>query len=362
MIKEKKHEIILPKGLRGKSYQEGLKKFAEGMIELDNQMKHKVSARGWCYLLEGMNLITKDQFNYCEKIINKCRKRGYIPINFTAIDKKREFINVERLTAYTVNPINYINGYLKLIRNIHENKNDVAFWESQEYYIQMAVEKVDILTLFKPICKKYHIPIANMVGWSDMNSRAELVRRFKEAEEQLGLKPILLYYGDYDPAGILIADFLKKNLDALKFATLWNTENLIVERFGLTIDFINENNLTWIDNLITSGKRNLGMLYSKHIKGEKDKKGRNLLFSYEIEYIEKNGVRKCEANAILPIADIAEAFCEAKILEYLGDNCFIKYDEKIKEIQDETKAIMDNVNYQERIDNLMVELNELKFI
>lgn len=355
-----KMEIKLPKGLRGQAYQEALEEFAKGIIELDRRMEYKVSARGWCYLMEGMNLITKDQFNYVEKTINTCRREGLIPLDFTATDKRRDFQNVDILQRETKSPKEYINGYLRWIQNCHKYKDDVAFWETQKYYIQMAVEKVDVLNLFSELCEKYHIPIANMVGWSDMNSRGDMAQRFKEAEEDLGLKPVLLYYGDFDPAGILIADFLKENLDQLKKATHWNPENLIVDRFGLTIEFINENTLTWIDNLITSGKRDIGKLYNKHVAGTLTKK--DTLYPYEIEYIEKYGVRKCEANAILPIPDIAKKHCEDKILEYLGKDCFDRYDKAIKTTQEETKNLMQQVNYQERITTLMNDLSEVEHI
>jgi len=349
-------EIILPKGLRGKAYQEGLKKFADSLIELDNQMPNPVSARGWCYILEGMNLITKDQFNYVEKIINKCRKLGLLPLDFTATDKRREFQNVEVLQEETLDPISYLLSYVNYVKDCHEYKKDKAFWETQEeYYLQIAVEKVDLLYLFDPICEKYHIPIANMVGWSDLNSRGNMAKRFKEAEEELGLKPILLYYGDFDPGGIQISDFLKENLDQLKKATHWDPKNLVIDRFGLEFDFIENNNLLWIDNLITSSGRNLGTLYQKHLKGEKTN-----LAKYEIEYIKKYGVRKCEANAVLPISEVAIKQCEDKILEYLGDNCFEKYDEKITEIQNEVKDIMDKVEYRERFAHLIVDLKALK--
>jgi hypothetical protein len=353
-------EIKLPKGLRGQAYKDALQEFADALIELDETMENKVSARGWCYLLEGMNLITKDQFSYVQKLINdKLRKTGLIPIDFVEVDVKRSFNNVEDLTKNTKDPIEHINSYLRWIKKIDEYKEDVAFWESQEYYIQMCVEKIDIRNLFQPICEKYHIPIANMVGWSDINSRNEIVERFKEAEE-LGLKPILLYYGDFDPAGILIADKFKKNLNDLELATNWNAENLIVDHFGITFDFIEEHNLTWIDNLTTASNRNLGTLYDKHLNGETDKKGKALLYPYEIEYIKAYGKRKCEANAVLPIGDIAKEHCEDKILEYLGNDCFEKYDKKVKETQDNTKDVMEKVNYKERIMHLMVDLKALK--
>ncbi|GAI96565.1 unnamed protein product, partial [marine sediment metagenome] len=129
--------------------------------------------------------------------------------------------------------------------------DDVSFWGSQKYYVQMMVEKIDVRNVFHDITKEYHIPISNTRGWSDMLSRNKLIQRFKEAEE-IGLIPVLLYYGDFDPAGIKIAETLKKNIKDLEKATKWNPKNLIIDHFGLTIDFIDENNILCISSCLSS--------------------------------------------------------------------------------------------------------------
>ncbi|GAH62519.1 unnamed protein product, partial [marine sediment metagenome] len=54
------------------------------------------------------------------------------------------------------------------------------WWEGEQYYIQMLVEKIDLKTLFEPMCRKFHIPIATGSGWQSMRQRAEYGRRFKE--------------------------------------------------------------------------------------------------------------------------------------------------------------------------------------
>ena len=356
-------KICLPDSKRGRKskeekilYKTQLKQFAENLKVLSLQTKEsmikagviesyedwKASARGWCYLLEVNNTIDKSQFDQCERIINKCRKNGLLPIDFTAYYKERAFENVEPLKEKYQHPEEYIQKYLEWAMECEEDKDDVAFCESQEYYIQMMVEKIDIFNLFMKLCEKYHIPIANAKGWSDINSRNELVQRFKEAEE-IGLKPVLLYYGDFDPTGILIVDTIKKNLKDIQKATSWNPDNLIVDKFGLTFEFIEENHLTWIDNLITgSGKK----------ASEKTQ--------YVKDYVEKYGRRKCEANAILPIGHIAVRHCEDTILKYLTEGCFENYDEKIEERREEVKEIMDAVNLKERIQDLIDDIDTWK--
>lgn len=311
----------------------------------------KVSARGWCYLLEGFGTITKDQFNYCQKIINECRKKGYLPIDFTAQDESRSFFNVENLTEDYQSPPDYIIEWLDFVKDIDEKKDDVAFWESQEYYLQIMVEKIDVRNIFHDVCKKYHIPISNAVGWSDMNSRNNLIQRFKEAEE-IGLIPVLLYYGDFDPAGIKIAETFRKNLIDLEKATKYSPKNLIIDHFGLTIDFIDNNDILWIDNLITGTGRNLGELYNQYKEGKENVK----IYDYEIKYIDQNGIRKCEANAILPIKNKAIEDCEETIQKYLGDNPFETYDEKIKGNRDEVLDLMKETSFKEKIQVLIDEI------
>ncbi|EFM62192.1 terminase large subunit / phage terminase [Brucella sp. NF 2653] len=114
----------------------------------------------------------------------------------------------------------------------------------------MAVEKIDLKSLFAPVCAEYRVPLANMRGSSDINSRAAMMRRFAKHEAE-GRQCVLLYAGDHDPAGLRISDFLHKNLADLSNAVGWNPERLIIDRFGLNADFIHRHGLTWIDNLET---------------------------------------------------------------------------------------------------------------
>ena len=64
--------------------------------------------------------------------------------------------------------------------------------------------------------------------------------------------------------------------------------NLVITRFGLNADFIDANDLTWIDNLETSSGGQLDD--PDHNDHNKD---------YVQDYIAEFGVRKCEANALV---------------------------------------------------------------
>ena len=80
-----------------------------------------------------------------------------------------------------------------------------------------------------------------------------MMRRFKMWEAR-GKQCVLLYCGDHDPGGLQISDFLRCNIAGLAIAVGWTPDSLIIARFGLDYDFIEANNLTWIDNLETSSK------------------------------------------------------------------------------------------------------------
>jgi len=327
--------LKLPTATGGKMYMYQLSEFAKELQLLSDDVGFRMSARGWAYTLEGMRLINKDQFDRVETLINSCRERGYLPIDFTAEEEGRKFSGVEVPTTDTVPE--FLKRYVDAV-NESENYFTPEWWEEEKYYIQMLVEKIDLKSLFEPVCSLYHIPIATSKGWSSMLQRAEYARRFKEAEEQ-GLKCVLLYCGDFDPDGLRISKFLYDNLDQLKNIEWENgtkgydPANLTIERFGLNYNLIKRYHLTWIDNLITGSGKNLADTHHK-----------NHHMQYVQEYLEKYGIRKCEANAIVKEPGIGCALCNATIEKYLGKDAQDRFKKKRKEIDTEFSCLRDGIS------------------
>ena len=145
---------------------------------------------------------------------------------------------------------------------------------------------------------------------------------------------MLLYCGDHDPDGLRISDFLRSNLQDLAFIR-WNdgrqgydASGLTIDRFGLNKDFIDTNNLTWIDNLITGSKKNLAS--PSHP---------NFNMPYVQWYLENIGERKCEANALVIIPTQARELCQQAVANYVGKDAIGRFEERWQLIADEMEKL-----------------------
>jgi hypothetical protein len=305
--------------------------FADMIIEMGETIGFKVSSRGWCYLCEQAGYINKNQFDKVDQAINTCRKLGYLPVDFVAEEDARAFSGIEKPS---IGPIKHtLDWMLRDVLNGHKYYTP-DWWENEAYYIQVLVEKIDLKTLFSPVCAKYHIPIANAKGWSSILQRAEYARRFKEAEED-GKIPVLLYCGDHDPDGLRISDTIMTNLEQIK-GIVWDDgtegydpQNLIIDRIGLNYDFIVKNRFTWIDNLITSSGKDLA-----------SRSHRNHNLPYVKSYLKEIGERKCEANVIVTRPTQAEELIREAIEFYLGTDSLERFEARREVIQIKYDALL----------------------
>jgi hypothetical protein len=205
-----KQSLFLPRRPRGRptaatnaQYFEDRAAFAAQLLELRSRLDFTPGVRGWCYLLEPFGL-SKGDFDKAEALITECRKLGLLPLDFTAEDPARGFLCEEDVTDCT--PERWADVLTYRAAHGHKGWLPFSLWDAQDCYVQMLVEKVDLVQLFLPICRRYHIPIANAKGSGDIHVRAAMMRRFQywEAHDK---RCVLLYCGDFDPAGLRIFPF-----------------------------------------------------------------------------------------------------------------------------------------------------------
>lgn len=308
-----------------------LRRFVDFVEELSQQIGFKVSSRGWGYILEQRGMIDKSQFDKVEGVINRCRREGLLPVDFVAEEAARAFANVEHPT--TESPAAHVNSWVGAALESHRYFTP-DWWEGEEVYIQMVVEKIDLVTLFQPLCSRFHVPIANAKGWSSIMQRAEYCRRFAEAERR-GLRCVLLYCGDHDPDGLRISHTLRKNLEDVAHIRWedgtdgYDPSELEIARFGLEYDFIKANKLTWIDNLITGAGKDLGSAGHP-----------NHGLPYVQTYLSKVGRRKCEANSLVVIPEMGRRLCEKTLLGYLGADAEKRFRRKREQVKERIDAVL----------------------
>jgi hypothetical protein len=323
-------KVNLPRRPRGRpttrtnaDYEAKLSRFCRAIRTLD----FEVSSRGWCYILEEHGL-WKDDFDAAQKLINDCRKQGLLPLNICAEDEARSFDNLEKIDDE--DPQAYARGWVVYLSSIHLHYRPLSFWEGQKFYIQELVEKIDLKSLFSPVCAEWYIPIANMGGWADIGIRAEIMRRFAYWEKR-GKQCVLLYCGDHDPGGLAISGFLRSNLEDLAGAIGRSPDNLIIDRFGLNADFIETQGLTWIENLATA-------------KGEyplDDQRHPDHLKPYVQSYLREYGARKVEADALVVRPQAGRELCRQAILRYLKRADVTKYKRKLNAARNEVRRYIE---------------------
>lgn len=253
------------------------------------------------------------------------RKSGDLPLDICAEDSTREFDGLEAIDDTT--PEEEAQDVMDYVEEAHEHYRPFSFWEAQDCYVQLVVEKIGLKSLFAGICAEFRIPNANAKGWGDLNIRASMMRRFKVWEAK-GKQCVLLYCGDFDPVGLKISDTLRDNMEELSRAqgVNWHPDHVIIDRFGLNLDFINEQRLDWIDGLITGSGKDMGSIQHKHHRRE-----------YVQEYIRLYGQRKVEADAMVIKPEESRSLLRATIRQYVPDDAPGQYARALAEPQRQVK-------------------------
>ena len=323
--------IALPSPGRGRrsaeaelKYQRQLEEFCGAILEINSS-----------YILEEHGL-GKGDFDRAQRVVNDCRKSGLLPLYICADDGTRKAIHLDQADA-SINPYSVDDEVERELENIETARQEAidsagwsyspyGFWHSQDTYIEMLVEKIDLKELFSGICADFCIPIANSRGWPDINSRAAMMLRFAEMEAE-GKQCVLLYCGDHDPAGLQISESLRAMFLDLAYAVGWHPGRLVIDRFGLDEGFIEEHRLSWIDGLETGSGRSLEN--PRHPDHQKP---------YVQDYLRQFGARKVEANALVVRPDAARLLCRTAITKYVDDDAPLAHQRARRRAQSEIKA------------------------
>ena len=99
-------------------------------------------------------------------------------------------------------------------------------WENQPYYPEVFIEKKALQGVFGSVCSENYVTLGACKGYPSLTFLNEATDRFNEAVLN-GKKPVILYFGDYDPSGEDIPRSIEENIKRL------GCEEIEVKRFAL---------------------------------------------------------------------------------------------------------------------------------
>ena len=84
-------------------------------------------------------------------------------------------------------------------------------WENQYYYPEILIEKKALQGVFQSVCQSWGVTLGACKDYPSLTFLYDIANRFIEASNE-GYKPIILYFGDYDPSGEDIPRSIKENI------------------------------------------------------------------------------------------------------------------------------------------------------
>ena len=125
---------------RRERYDAQVEAWCHGLLLIQPRLEFDPGVRGWCYILEHHGL-SKGDFDRAEELINRCRKSGLLPLNFTNDDSsaKWEFSNVEKVIDRS--PDARAADIAAYVDRAHLHWEPVSLWDFQNCYVEMVVEK-----------------------------------------------------------------------------------------------------------------------------------------------------------------------------------------------------------------------------
>jgi hypothetical protein len=283
----------------------------EAIERMSAETGYRFGPRGWAYYAEGLGLITKGEFDRFEKLLTDMRKDGELDPDVIEPDASRTATEVNDFDASDNEPEVFakwaVDDIGDRLRSWSKVYHETGYWDDLDYYIEIIVEKKDLVQIFRSVADRYNVRITNGKGDTDIHTRLAMLKRFRDHTEA-GRRCALLGIGDHDPKGLSIVEGLRRtfmscaNIKGLD----WYEPDFDVVNIGLTEQQVRDLDLMRINNLETGGGRDLSDRgHPDHFK------------PYVQDYIRQFGVWKCEANALVGHPTRAQALLEDAINQFI---------------------------------------------
>lgn len=285
----------------------------EVIEQMSEDTGYKFGPRGWAYYAEGLGLITKGDFDRFCTLLTDMRKDGELDPDVIEPDASRIATEVADYEANDETHEEFaqaaVDDISDNLRSWVQSYHEYGYWEGLDFYVEMIVEKKDLVQIFKKVADLYRVRITNGKGDTDIHTRLAMLKRFREHSEA-GRRCVLLAVGDHDPKGLdIVAGLERTIMSCVDIKGLdWDEPDFDVVNVGLTERQIDDLGLMKIENLETGGGKDLSN--PRHPDHNKP---------YVQDYLARFGVWKCEANALVGNPRGAETLLRDAITEYIPE-------------------------------------------
>ena len=142
--------------------------------------------------------------------LTKWRNQGLIPYEDIA-DEERKPLPGEPVITTLGSFRDEVAWHIQYLLESLERIAEVPMWYGQKHYIEIWVEKKGGKGLFEWTNQKWKVTVFASKGYTSVTALYEAAQRLRDAAQH-GKKPVILYFGDWDPSGLDIDRHIKHYL------------------------------------------------------------------------------------------------------------------------------------------------------
>jgi hypothetical protein len=180
--------------------QDKLNKVIEVLAELEDYKP--LTLRQVYYQLVSREYIENkvSQYNMLSNLLKWARIDGYVSWDDIE-DRVRAFHNAEGWQDKR----RFLDGALSSFLERYRRN----LWQTQKRYVEVWIEKDALSSIFTRVCAPYGISVVVCRGFSSVSFLHDFSNRLASRN---GRKPVMLYFGDFDPSGVEMLTAMKTTL------------------------------------------------------------------------------------------------------------------------------------------------------
>jgi len=133
------------------------------------------------------------EYRYVKRAVKKGRRHGFIDPELIIDESRRAETTVD---AGHEDAEQFVDANVRGVWNAYREN----FWNDQESYVEVWLEKQSLASVFRPICDEFNVRLEATRGdWSDSKVYEATQRLAGKIGE--GKDVVVLYFGDFNPSG-----------------------------------------------------------------------------------------------------------------------------------------------------------------